>query len=172
MPIALGPFPHPSYDTTAGRFLSPSPAAPCPRGWVEIYGVFQHYSSPIVEAKHDQEFCEAPLQNGLAFERPKLWGHWDVLPRLLSSKASHKQCTLPLCAQHLLWATEDAKSSLPPSHFLGSAGGKGLQSLRPNPDPVGKQFLMGCRFVAAHRWLVSSIWLPGRALVLIYCVTK
>lgn len=32
MPIAVGPFPHPSYDTTAGEFLSFSSSSSFPKG--------------------------------------------------------------------------------------------------------------------------------------------
>lgn len=101
-------------------FFPPPPAAPFPSDRAEVYDVCQCCGSPTVNARGqarprlwESSFTKWPCLVGC----PKPWAHGDVLPRLLSSRASHEPCTPPLGAQHLfLWARDDAKSSL--SHLL------------------------------------------------------
>ncbi|NXD37481.1 TM182 protein, partial [Copsychus sechellarum] len=63
MPIAVGPFPHPSYDTTAGEFLSFSPSSSFSQGLGRDLGCVS-CGSPVVNS-HSQELWKAPSQTAL-----------------------------------------------------------------------------------------------------------
>lgn len=135
MPIAPGPFPHPSYDTTAGEFLSCSPSSSFPSDQAEIYDACKCCGSPIVNAcgqawprLSESSFTKWPC----LVDCPEPCARRDVLPHLLSSGPSHAwpwAVHPPAgCSAPALMSKGGCQTlSLPPPRLLGGAVGKGLQ---------------------------------------------
>lgn len=123
MPIAVGPFPHPSYDTTAGEFLSFSLSRSFPKGSGRDLGCVSllwfsccKSTRPSMAKTFGNLLHKLGLLPQAHLERfshvfsPPAWLCWDGL------------CSLPFLTPRA--RQEDKSILLPSPHSLGRAGAR------------------------------------------------
>lgn len=142
MPIAVGPFPHPSYDTTAGEFLSFSPSSSFSKDSGRDLGCVSVLCFFCCKCTWPR-----PLESSFTNQSCLVGCPKHTLRGSATFSLLQPSCAGMGCAQHLLlWARQEDKSTL--SHLFTH-----WDKLEPhNPSP-------------GQCWLSPRIWFPGIAQV-------
>lgn len=164
MPIALGPFPHPSYDTTAGGFLNSSPSSSFPKRpgrELRCVSVLRFSHSKCMWPSMTKTFGKLLHQMVLLNCLPQVMSTLRCSP--MSSLLQSQPCLATSRAPSrwvLSTYTHEQGRVLhllaPTSSLAGSSWRQRASALWPNPDPAS------CRLVAAQcgldSWLLGELW--------------